>query len=208
MSNTFAKQIVQNNFNLNEEMEKAKVLSQLTFEQLGYPELFNKTSIEFNNRYVNIAGTAKFKSFSGVGEIKLSSKFFAISSEEEKVETIIHEVCHIADRYISHVDRDWFLKYSISNKKTKGHGNGWIELMSKVGYKNARRCHSVNTDLLKSYYKYNCSCGKTFVVTAQMGGRIKNMNAFRICSTCKAMIKPNGLIKINGIEKDLIVKGK
>jgi len=228
MSGQYAKQLF-NDFNPIKEEQDAKAIVQLTFEQLGLPDLHKVTAIEFNNRFQNRAGDAKltqgynydsvtktggFNRY--VGKIRLSSKYFAVVSEAEKMETIVHEACHIANDYLRYTNADW--RNNVYNfkqeKQTDGHGPGWERLMNNLGYK-ANRYHCTSVVQFKSYYAWKCkNCDKTGMVSAQLGGRMINQGQVRLCPNhkkCGGRIFPGELIKVSGADiayADAIIKGK
>jgi predicted SprT family Zn-dependent metalloprotease len=179
-------------FKLKDETEHARGVIQLTFDQLGYSHLDKITRLEWNNRFVNRAGDATVtatKTKDLIGKIRLGIKYFAIADENNKLETLVHEACHIVDQYKWHIEG--------GNRKFDGHGQIWKDLMRQVGYPDASPFHCVNTSAFKSYYVFNCPrCGSSGRLTAQMGGRIINGTSSRICRNCKLLIMPFYLKKI------------
>lgn len=216
MSSQLAKQLF-SDFDSNKAEQEAKAIMQLTFEQLGLPELHKVTAIEFNNRFQNRAGDAKltqgyhydnvtktggFNRY--VGKIRLSSKYFAVVSEAEKMETVVHEACHIANNYLRYTDANWRNNvYDFKQEKqTEGHGPGWAQLMKKVGY-TPNRFHCTNVVQFKSYYAWKCKrCDKSGMVSAQLGGRWINNGQVRQCpdKKCLGRIFSSDLVKVNGAD--------
>lgn len=228
MSGQLAKQLF-GSFDSFKAEQEANAIVQLTFEQLGLPELHKFTKIEFSNRFQNKAGDAILKQgykWDGVtktggfhhyeGKIRLSSKYFAVVSEEEKLETVVHEACHIANNYLKYTNVDWKLNvYNYQQEKqTEGHGPGWTRLMKQVGYADANRYHCTNTTQFKNYYRWICSkCGKNGLITAQLGGRMIKNGQVRLCTDkeCRGRVLPNDLKKVSGADLvyvDGVIKGK
>jgi predicted SprT family Zn-dependent metalloprotease len=197
-------------FNSSHEMKKVQAIAELTLEQLNLKEeLFPKLSILWNNRFTSRAGDAKvFKrpvyselttfgrtivGFNYDGRVRLGTKYFSVSSEEQKLETIIHEVCHVASAYIHLSDP------SFKSIKYDSHGFHWKELMAKVGYPAASPYHCTNTRQFKTFYRFKCPrCSHTGHLTAQMGGRIINQTTYKACRGCHLLIQSGSLKKIRG----------
>lgn len=188
---------------LNKEMENAKVIVESTFEQLGLKELVTLTTIEFNSKFTCTAGDArllkKYTTYSG--RIRLGSKYFGVASEKDKMETVIHEACHIANKYLYFVDSDWrqFHYNPIAEKKTKGHGPSWVTLMQRMQIP-ANRFHCTNVTQFKSYYLYTCpQCTYEWKLTSNIGTRIKNGTRGAMCK-CKKYFNPNLFRKVSGAD--------
>ncbi len=205
------------NFKPSNELAYAREVIQMTLEQLKLENLLPKITIEFNNRFTNKAGDAKLIKnavytkigdghFAGTrvsgwdygGRIRLGSKYFAIAPEADKLETIVHETCHIAYNY-------YYMTTEYEQKicKYDSHGIGWKGFMERVGYPNANPCHTLDTRQFKNYYKLTCVCGHNQRITAQMGGRIinsKNKMRWYVCPKCNIRIKAEYLTKFHGSE--------
>lgn len=188
----------------NKEMEEARAIMESTFEQLGVPNLSNMTQIEFNRKFITTAGDAALrKSYHPVykGKIRLSTRYFATASEKNKLETVVHEACHIANKYLYYVDSDWrqFHYDYKAEKQTKGHGPGWISLMQRMKVP-ANRYHCENVTQFKTYYLYVCpTCNFEWKLTSNMGSRILNGTRGAMCK-CKDSFKVSRMKKIDGSE--------
>lgn len=208
-------------FDFNKAREEARVVAAVVFEQLKLPELINLTSIEFNNRFTNRAGDANLSKsvrWNGIlsgaqkdiykGKIRLGSKYFTVASEEDKMETVVHEACHIANKYLFYTSNQWRnVEYQATlERKTKGHGPGWEKLMRKVGYE-PNRYHCMPTGQFKNFYLYNCPrCNKQWKMTIHMGNRIKNGDRGAICNNekdgqkCNFIFRGSLFRKVSGAE--------
>lgn len=201
----------------NQEMHEAIAIMDSTFEQLGVPQLKSCTSIEFNPRFIKRAGDAKLRYFGtwerqatggdkwvnkASGKIRLGTKYFSVASEKDKMQTVVHEACHIANNYLFHTNNVWRnFEYDIKQERaTEGHGPGWAKLMAKMGVP-ADRFHCMNTMQFKTYFKYNCPCGKwSFHFTAQRAGRQKNGTSHYCCPKCHKYCSPKLFVKVEGAE--------
>ncbi len=126
-----------------EELRKAKETMLCTFANLDLSELGEKITLEFNSRFTSCMGTACFNS----GCIQLSQPLWAIAKEEDRYQTIVHEVCHIVTRFY----------YGF---EVKSHGKEWKNFMVKCGVE-PKRCHDVDRSSLKRKQKrflVKCSC--------------------------------------------------
>lgn len=208
-------------FDFNKAREDARVVMETVFEQLKLPELNVLTAIEFNNRFTNRAGDANlYKSvrWSGLpggphndsykGKIRLGSKYFTVASEEDKIETVVHEACHVANKYLYYTDSHWrnWEYQALLEKKTEGHGPGWEKLMRKVGYE-PNRYHCMPTGQFKNFYLYNCPrCNKQWKMTIHFGNKIINGDRGAICNNekdgqkCNFIFRSSLFRKVSGAE--------
>jgi predicted SprT family Zn-dependent metalloprotease len=196
----------------NEEMHNAIAIMDSTFEQLGVPQLKGLTHIEFNPRFTRRAGDAKL-SRRGMwegniwvnkhsGKIRLGTKYFSVASDEDKMQTVVHEACHIANDYMFHTNTQWRnVEYDIKQERaTDGHGPGWAKLMGRMGLP-ANRFHCMNVVQFKTYFHYSCPCGEwKFNFTTQRAGRQINGTNSYCCPKCKAYCSPSRFVKIDGAE--------
>jgi len=144
--------------------------------QVGYPvEELIYLGISFNNRFTRRMGDASFTK----GRIRFSGPLWPHATPEDRRETIVHEFCHIADRYFG-------------NKTRRGHGPSWKRLMRQCGYA-GDRCHTVNPPGMRRKNRgtkeYTCGCpGKTLSLgkkraTRQASAAMYGRVAFR-CRQC------------------------
>ena len=213
MNNPFAIAVRKFQGSIGSATNEAYAIAELVLDQLKVPELKDKISIEWNNKFVSKAGDARLNKtpiydhanmlgfgptlvdWKYGGRIRLGTKYFAIASEADKTETIVHEVCHIVSSY------HWNTIDCLKKYKYESHGFEWKAYMRAAGYPNAQACHAVDMRGFKTYYKYLClKCGKTGRLTAQMGGRMIKSGQARMCPVCKAHITSIHLTKFSGSE--------
>lgn len=201
----------------NHEMQNAIAIMDSTFEQLGIPQLKGCTSVEFNPKFTRRAGDAKLTRFGiwerqptggdkwvmkNKGRIRLGMKYFSVASEKDKMQTVVHEACHIANDYLFNENAYWRNnEYCVEQERaTKGHGPGWAKLMGKMGIP-ADRFHCMNTLQFRTYFKYSCPCGEwSFHFTAQRAGRQKNGTSQYCCPKCKTYCSPRNFVRVDGAE--------
>lgn len=105
--------------------------------------------LEFSNRMTRAMGYAKYRSppysrTSPTYQITLSAPLFMRADTQERENTIIHEYCHLLDKFL----------YGSMDQ----HGPNWQNLMKKLGFE-PTRCHNVNIEGLRTEYFRNCPCG-------------------------------------------------
>lgn len=193
----------------NKEMTEVVTIMDSTFEQLGVSALKSCTTIEFNHRFQRRAGDAKLtrrylgnSSYVTTGKIRLGTKYFSVASEKDKMQTVVHEACHIANHYLYYEDSDWRqFHYDVKQERaTDGHGPSWITLMNRMNVP-AERFHCMDTVQFKTYFKYSCPCEQwSFNFTAQRAGRQRNGTSMYVCPKCRKYVSPDRLIKIDGAE--------
>ena len=108
--------------------------------------------------------------------IKLSKPHFDSRTNEDNMETLVHEFCHIAD---------WYIFGEMS-----GHGTRWKYLMKLAGYPNANRCargtfiRPVNNMTL-----CYCNCERGVYLGKTRINRIKNGSASYKCKKCLCQVR-------------------
>ena len=124
---------------------------ELTCAMCGVPDLAGKISIRWNTRFTARMGDAQWYPAKEHGVVRLSVPLWPKASSEERVETIIHETCHVIAAY----------KFGPG----PAHGPAWQMLMHQCGYPSATRCHMVDRDGIAQrrqrqlrFYKVACGC--------------------------------------------------
>ena len=170
-------------------LNEAKAVAQLTFEQLGMPELIDKVDFELNNRIVRRAADASVRIYYNGkrGRIRLGTKYLALAGEEDRVQTFIHEAVHIVDGFAN--PDTWNLR--------GGHNRSWYELMRKAGVTNPSPCHTVDMSAFRPTYRHLCACGKIVTLTAHKAGLIRNHTRGYLCPKCRSRIEYRNLVKAN-----------
>jgi predicted SprT family Zn-dependent metalloprotease len=129
--------------------------------------------ISFSNRMTSRAGMAYYfgNKTSDKYEIRLSAPLFMRATEAQREDIIIHEYCHILDK---------FLYVSM-----RGHQYYWQNLMVKLGFKPSR-CHYIdNSDISQQKYKTKCKgCGNEMRFSKIVYRRLSQGQRY-YCAICK-----------------------
>ena len=137
------------------------------------PELANKITFEFNNRFTAKAGEANYSK----NNIRISTKLFARASEAEQVETVIHEASHL-------------ISYAKHGKIGRGHKDLWKATMRNCGVI-PNRTHNIDcTGLARknSTHTITCSkCGHNITISSNRVTRMINGTRY-VHKTCGAII--------------------
>jgi predicted SprT family Zn-dependent metalloprotease len=140
----------------------------------GVEELIGRIRVAWNGRFIARMGDARWDHRKGTGLIRLSMPLWPKASQDEQVETITHEACHvIAD-------------YKFGGRQM--HGARWQEMMRLCGYEKPRRCHKVNLDeirtrRLRRRISTACGCPGGNWVTPLMARRVQAGAAY-MCRAC------------------------
>jgi predicted SprT family Zn-dependent metalloprotease len=141
------------------------------------PQVAKLIRFEWSNRMTTAMGNAKGCNATGY-LIKLSTKLFTRANEEEQRETVIHEVCHVVDRFV--------------NKGRMSHGEGWKVAMRHTGLE-PRRCHKVTTLVKRFIYACPNDCFD-YKLSTRMHNSI-NKGDLRICIKCRRDISFTGQVE-------------
>ena len=109
---------------------------------------------------------------------------------DKYTETVIHEIAHAVDWKRNSI------RYS-SNGRRLLHDKVWKDIMSELGYHNAKATHNYETKPAKIYRKflYECKCDNNIIVKTPTHNKIQKNNNVRICLKCKTHFGRNELIK-------------
>lgn len=140
-----------------------------TYDCCDALDLIDKTHIEWNNRMTTTFADALY--FCGVARLRFSTKIWGLAleqkGEQEAIDTVIHEACHIVDKF----------QGNPYHKATKGHGPTWKALMSKCGIP-AERFHYIDCGEIRrkrGRVEVKCiNCGTTGPVTKHRYTRYMN----------------------------------
>lgn len=96
--------------------------------QCGCPEMAarGRIRLEFSNRFSGWLADAEYDPTTKVGSVRISTHFWKRLTAAQKIELIIHEVCHVIADYSFEADRP--------------HGREWKLLMRCAGIKNPEAC--------------------------------------------------------------------
>jgi predicted SprT family Zn-dependent metalloprotease len=143
-----------------------------------------EVKINFNNRITRTMGKANGH------RIQLSAKLWPHIDEDLKREIIIHEACHVVQK--------WAFPFSQS------HGPEWSKLMRLNGLK-PRATYPMPEDLInkvkpKSQHRKKafCGCKDGCIVGPRQYTRIKNRTHKYCCMICRERISATPLLKLKG----------
>lgn len=127
--------------------------------------------VEWNYRFTACLGRATFRG----NKIELAAKLWHGLDDEERVEAVVHEACHLF-AYEKHVRRgnERFLRGQ--------HGPEWLAMMAACGYPESQAQRSAPIPSITPEYLVYCQCRKHFI-TPQMLGRMKK-GARLYCPDC------------------------
>lgn len=157
-------------------------------DELQVPQVAPTIQIEWNNRFTRIGGQAKViyhgvgdNHIGFVGQIQLASKVFELATEKQQEQTIVHEVCHIAARFVNNE--------LVTAQGNGGHGQLWKTLMQKVGFPpDVYSC--VNTRSIQRKvgrtYAY-CQCSTPHIITVTKATKMMRGHNYR-CLKCRFLI--------------------
>lgn len=146
-------------------------------EKNNYPEIMDWVDIRWSNRMTSAMGSAQ-KQY-GRYVISLSTKLFARATEEEKIQVVVHEACHV-------------IAGLITGRRMK-HDHEWRQTMRNAGF-SPDVYHSVScTGLRKKVKRYVWECPNgcnTFKVSTRTHNNL--MKRGGRCPSCKATIDFTG----------------
>lgn len=162
-------------------MDKSEVrpLVQATLEKLLGPVHNIVVEIQWRSRFTSRAGDAQYKLRPYPhGVIRLSLPIWELADNSERYQTVIHETCHIVQKYL------WPM--------SKAHGYEWQRLMRKCGLE-PRRCHNVNTAPLKrrrqgEKFVIRCACREHTLGVVQTKWVKDGKKRYR-CRLCRQELK-------------------
>lgn len=138
--------------------------------------------IEWNNTFTRRMGDAIYFPLEKKGRIRLSLPLWPRASEQERRETVIHELCHVLN--------EWFRFNKSGYRYNPGHGTSWKRLMLTVGLA-PKRCHSVDrTGLKRKVTRVAATCGcMTYNITQTRATKIQNGTAVYCCRKCRGLLR-------------------
>ena len=170
-----------------------------TLRALGREDLLPMLWIDWRTRFTSRMGDAmyagkgarvqrnleKFRNADGtICCVRFSVPLWLRASEEERRETVIHEICHLVTRHEAKL---------AGVKVEKSHGPEWKAVMRRAGV-TPKRCHNVNVGGLgKKVIPCGCNCKDGHHVTPLVAGRIAINGAKYTCGRCKPPLTISGL---------------
>lgn len=168
-----------------------------TLRQLGREDLIQMLWIDWSSDFTSRMGDAMYAKKTdrvrrcfeqyrdddgNIVTIRFSIPLWHRASEEERRETVIHEVCHLVTNHEAHLE---------GRKVKKSHGPEWKATMLRAGV-NPKRCHNVQASGLgQKKIPCTCGCGDHFL-TPLKAGRILLGTATYSCRICKEQILVDG----------------
>jgi SprT protein len=149
----------------------------------GVAELAAKIVVRWNSRFTARMGDAKWFPAKDRGVIRLSVPLWPKATPAERIETVIHETCHVIADY----------RFG----PRQAHGPHWRALMRLCGYRNATRCHAVARDEIaarrrqtRMVYKLACGCPDGVALGRVQYRRLRAGVKYH-CRTCRQGIRLN-----------------
>lgn len=144
----------------------------------GCPEIAQRIIVKWNNRYTSALGKALYRSEYDM-TVQFSVPLWPRTPQSERLNTIVHEACHIIARYLNR-----------NRRRIQPHGIEWKRAMRRAGFK-PERCHSIdNRDLKRKpakRYTYACNC-RTHELSGVRHGRIQRGGGYT-CNKCKGTLR-------------------
>jgi predicted SprT family Zn-dependent metalloprotease len=160
----------------------------------GKQELFPILDFNYRHNMTKNLGSALYSPNYGrpYGRIALSKEWFSILPEQDQIDTVIHEVCHIvveveiAQVKIVDVGIHAYTSMLRENRLTNGHCKVWVKKMEVCGLPPVS-CYVGDRKLDVTVPGY-CLC-KEWKLTKQRAGRIRNCTNAYYCKSCKGTIR-------------------
>lgn len=164
-----------------------------TLRTLGREDLIGLLWIDWKSRFTSRMGDAlyasadqrvrrsseRFRVNGTVCRVRFSVPLWPRATEEERKQTVIHEICHLVAAHEAHL---------AGRKVSSSHGHEWKAVMRRAGAE-PKRCHNVNSKGLgKKVIPCNCNCEDGHHVTPLVAGRILINGAKYTCGRCHSQI--------------------
>jgi len=155
--------------------QDVRTLINRVFEILGESHLGGSLDLEWSQRMTSCAGRGGYRRETKRGIIKISEKLWDVASPEERAQLVIHEACHVVQRY----QYPW----------SQPHGSEWRGMMWKCGRK-ARIHHKIDTSKVKNGRRVaaECPCGAIKDLGKIRAERIRQGKRRYYCGVCKKQI--------------------
>lgn len=172
--------------------QTAAAIALSTLRALGREDLIPLLWIDWKSKFTSRMGDAlyatngqrvrrsseRFRIDGTICRARFSIPLWLRATEEERRQTVIHEVCHLVAAHEAHL---------AGRKVSSAHGHEWKAVMRRAGV-TPKRCHSVSTKGLgKKTIPAKCRCGEHYV-TPLVGGRIIVLNRTYTCGRCHGQV--------------------
>lgn len=150
-------------------------------------------SFQFNSRFKRVLGRANCDAvYHGALDalIEFSPDWWASLGEDEKIELVDHEVCHIVQYRILYLDRI----QGRGDLDTKPHGRVWKRLMRSLGHEPTARHRgprpkSVKRSRHDGWRDCECACGKCKEIGPRRAKKIIARQRTYYCKSCGSRIR-------------------
>lgn len=174
-------------------MTEVEKWAMYALDYCGRTDLFPILDFNYRHNMTRNLGTTTYSPNYGrpYGRISLSKEWFNILPEQDQIDTVIHEVCHIvtevsiAKLRVVDVGVYAYTQALRDNRINKGHGKIWKQQMEKCGLP-PLSCYVGDRKLDISVPGY-CDC-KQWKLTKQRAGRIRNGTSSYFCRACNGTI--------------------
>ncbi len=158
------------------ELEQRKQIRQWimdTLVTLNKVDLYDRLEVTYENSFTRRMGDAWVSRDKTQLRVRFSIPLWALATEAQRKETVVHEVCHIVDMMDN------------GHRIYGAHGISWGMLMRKCGLA-PNRCHTVERpqELKRNVQRFEakCSC-KTFRITTHRRTKMLKGYTYR-CPSC------------------------
>lgn len=154
-----------------------------TCQILGVPQFVEMIDVVISHKMQTSLATASMKRNGDKREyiLKINERLWIRASDEEKRNTLIHEICHLVE----------FYNYDKIQRTRAGHGPVWESYMRKCGLNPyCERFHNVYChDLKRAQHKWDasCLCGKHKISTTKARRIMENRQQY-ICRRCGSRV--------------------
>lgn len=166
-----------------------------TLRTLGREDLIELLWIDWKSRFTSRMGDAlyasadqrvrrsseRFRVNGTVCRVRFSVPLWPRATDEERKQTVIHEICHLVAAHEAHL---------AGRKVSSSHGREWKAVMRRAGV-TPKRCHNVSTKGLgRKTIPAKCACGEHYV-TPLVAGRIIVLQRTYTCGRCHSQVLVN-----------------
>ena len=180
-----------------EQRQTAASVALATLRRLGREDLLPVLWIDWRTRFTSRMGDALYASADQrvrrsserfrdpetgtIARIRFSVPLWQRASEEERYNTVVHEVCHLVTAHEAHL---------AGRPEPQAHGAEWKATMRRAGV-TPKRCHNVSTKGLgKKKIPAHCKCGEHYL-TPLVAGKILCLQAVYTCRKCHGQVLVN-----------------
>jgi predicted SprT family Zn-dependent metalloprotease len=172
--------------------QAAAAIALSTLRALGREDLIPYLWIDWKEAFTSRMGDAlyatngqrvrrsseRFRIDGTICRARFSIPLWVRATEEDRRQTVIHEVCHLVAAHEAHL---------AGRKVSSAHGYEWKAVMRRAGVR-PKRCHNVSTKGLgKKTIPAHCACGDHYL-TPLVAGRIIVLQRTYTCGRCHGQV--------------------